>query len=103
MKGIAKCRLATSQREKHGKKDDSREKEKKKGLTQEHNLLTPPEELYNNGMYKVRRDRIHDLKATTHCTTSRTELPHGMRHAQQLHRTMVADSKGVYTSNQVET
>lgn len=76
---------------------------KKKGSTQEHILLTAPEELYNNGMYKVGWERIHHLKATTHFITSRTELPYGMRHTQQLHRTMVANSKRTHTSNLVET
>ena len=100
---MAKCRYVTSQREKHGKKDDSRENEKK-GSTQEHILLTPSEELSNNGMYKVGRERIHHLKATVHCITSRTEYAiwhethtatashHGRRQQRDTH-TLVIWSK----------
>lgn len=54
-------------------------------------------------MHDVGENRLHDPKATTHCITSRTQLPYGMEHTKQLHRTMVADSKGIHTSDLVET
>lgn len=78
-------------------------RERKKWLALEYILFTPLEELYSNGMCEDGTDRIHHLKARTNCIASRTGLPYGMEHTKQLRRTMVADSKGIHTSNQVET
>ena len=95
-KGIAQCRFQSRQKDKPGENDKYHE-QKKKRMTQEHILLTPSEELSNNGMYEDGKDWIHHVKATTHCITSSTELPYGMEHTKQLHCTMAADSKGIHT------